>query len=98
MPLFEQLNELLALGTLPVSLENSEGEEILARHGNDSVSFSIAQMSDGERSAALIAATVLTVKPETVLLIDEPELHLHRAIPGGVVCTAHGLRVRHLNA
>ena len=79
-PLFEQLNELLALGTLPVSLENSEGEEILARHGSDGVSFSIAQMSDGERSAALIAATVLTVKPETVLLIDEPELHLHRAI------------------
>ena len=79
-PLFEQLNELLALGTLPVALENSEGEEILARHGNDGMSFSIAQMSDGERSAALIAATVLTVKPETVLLIDEPELHLHRAI------------------
>ena len=80
VPLFEQLNELLALGTLPVSLENSEGEEILARQGNDGVSFSIAQMSDGERSAALMAATVLTVKPETVLLIDEPELHLHRAI------------------
>ena len=30
---FKQLNELLALGTLKVSLENSEGEEILARHG-----------------------------------------------------------------
>ena len=80
VPIFEQLNELLALGTLTVSLENSEGEEILAQHGHDSESFSIAQMSDGERSAALIAATVLTVKPETVLLIDEPELHLHRAI------------------
>ena len=80
VPLFEQLNELLALGTLTVLLENSEGEEILARHGHDGASFSIAQMSDGERSAALMAATVLTVKPETVLLIDEPELHLHRAI------------------
>ena len=80
VPIFEQLNELLALGTLTVLLENSEGEEILARHGNDGASFSIAQMSDGERSAALIAATVLTVKPGTVLLIDEPELHLHRAI------------------
>ena len=80
VPIFEQLNELLALGTLTVLLENSEGEEILARHGNDGASFSIAQMSDGERSAALIAATVLTVKPDTVLLIDEPELHLHRAI------------------
>ena len=80
VPIFEQLNELLALGTLTVLLENFEGEEILARHGNDGASFSIAQMSDGERSAALIASTVLTVKPGTVLLIDEPELHLHRAI------------------
>ena len=80
VPIFEQLNELLALGTLTVLLKNSKGEEILAQHGHDGASFSIAQMSDGERSAALIAATVLTVKPETVLLIDEPELHLHRAI------------------
>ena len=80
VPLFEQLNELLALGTLTVSLENSDGEEILARHGNNGASFSIAQMSDGERNAALIAATVLTVEPGTTLLIDEPELHLHRAI------------------
>ena len=32
------------------------------------------------RNAAIIAATVLTVEPETVLLIDEPERHLHRSI------------------
>ena len=37
-------------------------------------------MSDGERNAAIIAATVLTVEPGTVLLIDEPERHLHRSI------------------
>ena len=77
---FVQLNELLALGTLTVSLENSNDEEILARHGNDGVPFSIAQMSDGERNAVMIAANVLTVEPETILLIDEPERHLHRAI------------------
>ena len=40
----------------------------------------MAQMSDGERNAAIIAATVLTVESGTVLLIDEPERHLHRAI------------------
>ena len=80
VPLFAQLNELLALGTLTVSLENADGEEILARHGSNGASFSIAQMSDGERNAALMAATVLTVEPGTTLLIDEPELHLHRAI------------------
>ena len=77
---FDQLNELLALGTLVVSLQNSKDEEILAWHKNDGTSFSIAQMSDGERNAAIIAATVLTVEPETVLLIDEPERHLHRSI------------------
>ena len=80
VPLFEQLNTLLALGTLTVSIENSEGEEILARHGDNGATFSIAQMSDGERNAALIAAEVLTVEPGTVLLIDEPERHLHRSI------------------
>ena len=77
---FDQLNRLLALGTLKVSLENSNDEEILARYRNDEVSFSIAQMSDGERNAAIIAATVLTLKSGTILLIDEPERHLHRAI------------------
>ena len=80
VPLFERLNALLALGTLTVSIENSNDEEILARHGANGARFSIAQMSDGERNAALIAAEVLTVEPGTVMLIDEPERHLHRSI------------------
>ena len=77
---FEQLNELLGIGTLAITLENSNDEEILARHRDSSAPFSIAQTSDGERNAAIIAATVLTVEPGTVLLIDEPERHLHRSI------------------
>ena len=77
---FKQLNSLLELGTLLVTLENSKDEEILAKHRSSSVSYSIAQMSDGERNAAIIGATVLTVEPGTVLLIDEPERHLHRSI------------------
>ncbi len=77
---FDQLNELLRIGTLVVTLENSNDEEILAQHRDGSAPFSIAQMSDGERNAAIIAATVLTVEPGTVLLIDEPERHLHRSI------------------
>ena len=77
---FAQVNELLALGTLTVSIENSKGEEILAQHGNGGGKFSIEKMSDGERSAVIMAAEVLTAKPSTVFLIDEPERHLHRAI------------------
>ena len=77
---FAQVNELLELGTLTVSIENSKGEEILAQHGNGGKKFSIEKMSDGERSAVIMAAEVLTAKPSTVFLIDEPERHLHRAI------------------
>ena len=77
---FNQLNELLELGTLTVSLKNSNDEEVLAQHRNNGTSFSVAQMSDGERNAAIIAATVLTVEAETIVLIDEPERHLHRSI------------------
>ena len=77
---FAQLNELLKMGTLAVTLQNSDDNEMLARHQDSSEPFSIAQMSDGERNATIIAATVLTVDPGTVLLIDEPERHLHRSI------------------
>ncbi|WP_442947933.1 AAA family ATPase [Nostoc sp.] len=41
--------------------------------------YSIAELSDGERNALLIAANVLTVKNGTLVLIDEPERHLHRS-------------------
>lgn len=78
--LFEQLNDLLSLGTLTVSLENANDEEIVAQHKNNGHRFSIAQMSDGERAATLMAANVLTVEPGTFLLIDEPERHLQRSI------------------
>ena len=77
---FEQLNELLALGGLKVTIENSAGEELLARHSQGNLPYDIAQMSDGERNAVIIAANVLTVEAGTILLIDEPERHLHRSI------------------
>ena len=77
---FRQLNELLNLGSLNVSLMNSNDEEILAQHKDNDLSYSMAQMSDGERAAAIMAADVLVADPGTTFLIDEPERHLHRAI------------------
>ena len=76
---FNQINELLALGTLKVTLENSNDWDLLARHLRGNF-FSIAEMSDGERNAMIIAAHVIVADPGTVLLIDEPERHLHRSI------------------
>lgn len=78
--LFGQINGLFQRASLPVSIELSEDGDIVAHHRSQRETYSIARMSDGERNALLVAATVLTMEPETTLLIDEPERHLHRSI------------------
>ena len=77
---FDQINELLDLANLAVTIENSEGENLFARRKSAEGRYDIAQMSDGERNAVILAANVLTVSPGTILLVDEPERHLHRSI------------------
>ena len=74
-----QINELLNHGGLTVTLEKNSNQNLLARHPQEEP-FSIAEMSDAERSAVIIAAHVITAEPGTVFLIDEPERHLHRSI------------------
>lgn len=76
----QSLDQLMRTANLTVSLMIHNGREILATHGDSTSSFSIAQLSDGERSLVIMASNVLTVAPGTVLLIDEPERHLHRSI------------------
>ncbi len=73
------LNELLQLSNIPIAIAIEANESLVARKlgGNP---FSVAQLSDGERNALLMAGDVLTAKPGSFLLIDEPERHLHRAI------------------
>ena len=76
---FDQINELFDRGRLNVEFERTEDRSIIANHSHGQ-SFDITKMSDGERSAMIIAAHVITAKRDTVLLIDEPEKHLHRSI------------------
>ncbi|WP_414900426.1 AAA family ATPase [Rhizobium cremeum] len=73
------INELLRLSNIPVEISIQESEQVMASR-NGGVKYSIAELSDGERNALLIAASVLTCKPESILFIDEPERHLHRSI------------------
>jgi hypothetical protein len=78
-PPIKIVNELLRLSNIPVTIAIQENALILATK-NGSQPYSIAELSDGERNAILIAANVLTAKQGTILLIDEPERHLHRSI------------------
>lgn len=76
---FVTLNRLLRLANLDVVVSVEANDEIMATR-NGSKPYSISKLSDGERNAILIAANVLTVPAGTLLLIDEPERHLHRSI------------------
>lgn len=75
----KDINELLRLSNIHIELTIEENDRVVARKegGNE---YSISELSDGERNALLIAASVLTVAPSTLILIDEPERHLHRSI------------------
>jgi ABC-type cobalamin/Fe3+-siderophores transport system ATPase subunit len=73
------INELLKLSALPIEISVQQSEQIFASK-NGSAPYSVAELSDGERNALLLAADVLTAQPGTLFIIDEPERHLHRSI------------------
>ena len=76
---FKTLNELLAISNLNIKLSLREGDLIYASKNGGS-DYSIAELSDGEKNALLICSDILTARPGTVILVDEPERHLHRSI------------------
>ena len=74
-----RLNSLLKMGHLPIDISVGSSQQLFASK-NNSDPYSIAELSDGERNTVLLAADVLTAPPGTLILIDEPERHLHRSI------------------
>ena len=75
----ETLNRLLAQAGLQITISVRDDEELTATR-TGSTPYSIAELSDGERNVLLLAAEVLTAPAKTLILIDEPERHLHRSI------------------
>lgn len=75
----QEINELMRLSNIPIAISLEERQKVVATK-NGGPCYSVAELSDGERNAFLIAADVLTSKSGTLLLIDEPERHLHRSI------------------
>ena len=73
------INELMRLSNIDIEISLEEKQKVMARR-KGSTPYSVAELSDGERNAFLIAAGVLTAAPESLVLIDEPERHLHRSI------------------
>jgi ABC-type cobalamin/Fe3+-siderophores transport system ATPase subunit len=74
----DRLNALLRRGAFDFSLLFGKDETILAKREDHQFGFS--RLSDGERNAVFMALDVLSLPDETVIIIDEPERHLHRSI------------------
>ena len=73
------INELFRLSNIPIVIAIRADERVMARK-DGGPEYSAAQLSDGERNALMIAGEVLTAPPGTLIIIDEPERHLHRSI------------------
>jgi ABC-type cobalamin/Fe3+-siderophores transport system ATPase subunit len=87
----ESINEIFRLSCLPIKLSIKDDEQVIASK-NGGLEYSIAEMSDGERNAMLIAMNVLTAKAGSLILIDEPERHLHRSIISPLLSTLFSKR------
>lgn len=59
--------------------DDSQFYTVLNKNGQD-IKYPSTQMSDGERAVLYLAAQVLCVPENKVMIIDEPEIHLHRSI------------------
>ncbi len=73
------INVLLRQSNIPVTISVEANERVMASK-DGGPKYSAAQLSDGERNALLIAGNILTAPPGTLVIIDEPERHLHRSI------------------
>ena len=73
------ISELLRQSNIPISISIQANERVMARKDGHP-EYSATELSDGERNALLIAGNVLTAPRGTLLIIDEPERHLHRSI------------------
>ncbi|WP_420446794.1 AAA family ATPase [Candidatus Poriferisodalis sp.] len=80
----EVINGLFQSAGLEIQVEipESDPDALVARRRNSDTPYGIEQLSDGERSALLLAAQILSAPAGTLFLIDEPERHLHRSIAG----------------
>ena len=76
---FEKLSEIWDR-LLPHRSLVITGDDITVRMPDDAATYSATDMSDGERAVFYLLGQTLVASEGSVLIIDEPELHLHPSI------------------
>ena len=85
------VNEILSISNIPIIITLNDKDELIASKSG-SQSYSVAQLSDGEKNALLICTDILTTEPNQLIVLDEPERHLHRSIISPLLTTLFSKR------
>lgn len=88
----ENVNEMLSNCNLTIRFTLNDNGELVGYHESPENPFSVAKCSDGERSIIYLLSSVLRAKPGDLILIDEPERHLHTAISSPLISELIHLR------
>lgn len=67
---------------LPYRQLRITGDNVEVKPGDSMNTYSASEMSDGERAIFYMIGQVLVAEPNSLLIVDEPELHVHRSIMG----------------
>jgi|GEM_PF-783187 len=73
------INSVFFNARIPIEISIASDSQIFASK-NRCPKYSIIELSDGEKNALLMSIEILTAKPEGIIIIDEPEIHLHSSI------------------
>lgn len=65
---------------LPHRQLHISGDDIQVSLRGSNPTYKASEMSDGERAIFYLIGQVLVAEEESVLIVDEPELHVHRSI------------------
>jgi hypothetical protein len=75
----ERINGALAASGFEISIFLDANGSVQARKGA-SDPFGVSNLSDGERAALILLIELLYIPDGSVMLVDEPERHIHRAL------------------
>jgi energy-coupling factor transporter ATP-binding protein EcfA2 len=78
---FERLEEIWKR-LLPHRQLHFSGDDIQVSAREGTARYTASEMSDGERAIFYLVGQTLVAANDTILIFDEPELHVHRSVMG----------------
>lgn len=79
----ERISHLLQIAGLELTFQVGLGMSFVAERNG--LQYPIEQMSDGEKAGFLLATEIVLAEADSVIILDEPERHLHRSISGHLI-------------